>query len=392
LAGVQGLPVEVRVMRKLSAVVLVMAAGISGLALVASATGTSAGGPTPRRLHVSRLEALALDGDRVAYDVAWIKASRKPKRAGHPNRVFVWNLRTGKTINVSGRRGTGADSNNPRVTLSQLAIAGTRVAWLTQSRFASPKGEDDLFASSVRRPKVGRVDQEVRNGHDCGKMVHGEVCPGVYLGGLVGAGNQIVVNRSATDQTGFETTGGLYALDGTRLKTLTTGGDTFWAVDVDQGRVAVLRNSQVYYEENVGLYSSTGAPLISVTPTAQAYQVALSGRNLAVVEAGAKLALYDADTGSLRKTFTLRGPTLWLWGTTFDVQGNIAVYAAGRSIRALNLSTGKDRLIGRLPHQITVAHIDSFGLVYANVGVYYARGFAGPIVFLPFKQVAAAVS
>ena len=47
-----------------------------------------------------------------------------------------------------------------------------------------------------------------------------------------------------------------------------------------------------------------------------------------------------------------------------------------------------------------MALIDSFGLVYANTSAWPnpsgsfdgPNGVAGPIVFLPFKQVAAAVS
>ena len=72
--------------------------------------------------------------------------------------------------------------------LTQLVIAGTRVAWLTTSRFAS-KGEDDLYTSSVRGSKVRRVAQEVRDGINCGRMIHGPfACAGDTLGGLVGAG------------------------------------------------------------------------------------------------------------------------------------------------------------------------------------------------------------
>ena len=40
-----------------------------------------------------------------------------------------------------------------------------------------------------------------------------------------------------------------------------------------------------------------------------------------------------------------------------------------------------------------MARIDSVGLVYANTKrISYQGAFPGPIVFLPFKQVAAAVS
>jgi hypothetical protein len=360
-------------MKKLSGVLLILVVGISGLALVASAGGTSAHGSKLRRLHVSHLEALALDGNRVAYDVA---RSRR-----HRNRVLVWDLLTGKTINMSGRQGTSVDSTKPVVGLTGLAIAGPRVAWLTTSRFAS-QGEDTLYTSSLPRPTVRRAVREVRKSINCGRMIHGPfACAGDYLRGLVGAGNLVVVNRWTVPPYSMPpydvTNPGLYALRGTKLTTLATGGNTIEAVDIDHGRVVVLRDAEVYAEESVGLYSSTGAPPISVTPTSYPTGVALSGSNLVVFE-GPKLALYDAGSGRLRKTFTLHGNP-----ATGDVQGNIAAYSAGRSIRALNLSNGKDRMVGRLAHPVTVTRIDSLGLVYASNTA---------IVFLPSKQVAAAVS
>jgi hypothetical protein len=113
-------------MKKLLSVVLVLAAGISGLALAASAAGTSASGARLVRLHAP-IEALAMSGSQVAYDVADNTSYRKGKRVGLPNRVLVWNLRTGKTTKVSGRQTGGADSA-AWGGLTRLAIAGSRVA------------------------------------------------------------------------------------------------------------------------------------------------------------------------------------------------------------------------------------------------------------------------
>ncbi len=377
-------------MKKLSGVLFVLAAGILGLALMTSAAGTTARAPKSQRLEVSPLEALALDGSRVAYDVAATRTRSHGKLVRHPNRVFIWSLHTDKTINVSGKRGTHADTHSsPATSFEQLAIAGTRVAWLTTSRFDSPKGEDDLYISSVLRPKVRRVSDEVRYGQDCGKMVHDSGCTGDYLGPLVGAGNLIAVNRSTFTVGSWPqiTDGRLYVVNGTKLTQIARGGDTVWATDTDGGRVAVLRDAQVYAEETVGLYSSTGASLISVTPTSSPGAVAISGPNL-VVFGGSKLAVYDASSGSLKRTFAQQGKSIG----PGDAQGNIAVYATGRSMHALNLSSGKDRIVGRLPHSISLARIDSVGLVYTDATAMGRRPIAGPIVFLPFKQVAAAVS
>jgi hypothetical protein len=85
------------------------------------------------------------------------------------------------------------------------------------------------------------------------------------------------------------------------------------------------------------------------------------------------------------------------------VRGDIAVYStplrsnAGQritesAIRALNLSNGKDRPVGRLPGQINLARIDSSGLVYTNNNWTDSHGYENKLVFVPFRQVAAAVS
>jgi hypothetical protein len=155
----------------------------------------------------------------------------------------------------------------------------------------------------------------------------------------------------------------------------------------------------------IGLYSTAGKPLAELTPSAQAKRVALSGRNLVVLEPHGKLVLYDANTGSLKKTFSLHGNPDLLLGQALAVQGNIAVYSTparfskntdGESIvsesaiRALNLSNGKDRPVGRLPGQINLSRIDSTGLVYTNNNWTDRNGYENKLVFVPFKQVAAA--
>src|SRR5205814_9359293 len=110
---------------KLDRAVLVLAAGLlSGLALVASAAGTT----TTQRAKVTHLQqpvvALAVDGDRVAYNLG-ARNAPKPRAV---SKVLVWNIRSGKTIKVSGKKTAAADVTSMGV--FQLAIAGSRVAWL----------------------------------------------------------------------------------------------------------------------------------------------------------------------------------------------------------------------------------------------------------------------
>ena len=61
------------------------------------------------------------------------------------------------------------------------------------------------------------------------------------------------------------------------------------------------------------------------------------------------------------------------------------------AVRATNLTTGKDRVIGTLGGAITLAEIDSAGLVYASNGYGAFKAGNGTLVFMPFAPVAAAV-
>src|SRR3954452_8856836 len=147
---------------KLDRAVLVLAAGLlSGLALVASAAGTS----TTHGVKVKHLQvpvaALAIDGSRIAYDAS-AKLVTKPHAT---NKVLVWNVRTGKTVKVSGAKtavsdGVGGDG------VFQLAIAGSRVAWVVNEG-GNLENEDYLFTSSVTNPKERKVASALRTGDSC---------------------------------------------------------------------------------------------------------------------------------------------------------------------------------------------------------------------------------
>ena len=119
-----------------------------------------------------------------------------------------------------------------------------------------------------------------------------------------------------------------------------------------------------------------------------------------ILEDDGTLAVYDSGTGSLRKTFHLQGSPENL--QALAVHGSIAVYSkpvrfktgavSEGAVHAINLATGKDRVVGRLGGAIPLASIDSAGLVYAS-NLYGASKFGnGTVVFLPLAKVAAAVS
>jgi len=357
-------------MKTLRRVALALAAGAMGLALGGAAAGsTSKSRPKIRHIQ-GRIEALALDGSRIAYDVG-------PQ--GVANKVLVWNVSTGKTTTVSGKHTRSADDSSTGSGVIQLAIAGSRVAWLVNVG-GNTEGDDYLYSSSVTKPKEREVATEQRLGESCPGRSQTN-CAGQWLGGLVASGNLIALNRWTTDAAGSVIDGGLYVLSGTTMKTVANGGITVEAASADGGRVAVLHPGI-----GVVVYSSAGMFLLTVSvPSAAA--TALGGHNLAVLTTTRQLEIWDTRTAKLRKTFAVAGSPKQPPGN-LDVQGNIAIYATGPSLHAVNLSSGKDRAIGKLRGSVAFAHVSSAGVVYST-GRFRSKG---TLVFLPFARVAAAVS
>ena len=361
---------------KLGRAFLVLGTGaVSGLALATSAAGTTSHGITVRQFQLP-VAALAMDGDRVAYDLS---SRYAPDRT---NKVLVWNLRTGRTVTVSGKKTASADTSSTGSGVFQLAIAGSRVAWLVNEG-GNTEGDDYLFTSSLTAPKERKVASAIRLGDGCpGRS--GSSCAGQWLGGLVGSGKLIAANRWTTDGNGSVTAGELDVLSGTKLKRIATGANTVQASVADRGRIAVLRA-----DGSVGMYSAAGKLLFSVTP-AGAEAIALRGQNLLVGTKTQQLQLYNAQTGSLRRTFSTRSTKQ---PRNLDVQGNTAIYTTGSAgvLHALNLSSGKDSAIAERHGGVLFAHMDSAGLVYAGNGSGTNSG-KGTVVFVPLARLKAAVS
>lgn len=356
---------------------LVLTAGsLSGLALVAGAAGTTAT-HSAKVTHLQQpVVALAVDGDRVAYNLG----ARNAPNPRAVSKVLVWNVGTGKTIKVSGKKTASADVTSTGMGVFQLAIAGSRVAWLVNEG-GNLESDDYLFTSSLTHPKERQVASALRSGDGClGRGAAG--CAGPWLGGLVGSGNEIALNRWTTDSQGEMTSGGLYALEGTQTKSIATGVNTVSAVSADGGREAVLRS-----DGSVAVYSKSGSVLAAVNPP-NAEAVALSGKNLVVLSKGRTLEVYDAHTGLLQKTLSTHGKG---GPENLDVQGNVATYTSNSSVRAVNLSSGKDRVVGTLGNRIALARIGTAGLAYAANGTRASFG-KSTLVFVPLARVKAAVS
>ena len=359
-------------MKKLGRGSLVLVAGLaSGLALTASAAGTTKQHASKVRHFQGRILALAMDGSRIAYGI---------EPGSTKNRVVVWNVRSGRAVKVSGPQTAQTGDSSTGSGLFGLAIAGTRVAWLANVG-GNVEGDDYLFASSATNPKERKVASVQRTGDACtgGPPQTNAGCAGNWLLGLVGSGNVIALTRWTTGAEPVATSSANLLVLGKKLAPVTTDTPPFLSLDTDAGRIAALRSLQ-----DVTLYSQSGKLLQTVHPSSAA-AVALSGHNLAVLNTSRTIELFDTQTGALRKTFAARGTKQ---PRNLDVQGNIAIYTTGSAVHAVNLSSGKDRVVAEHRGGPLFARIDGAGLVHASNG--YAPG-KGTIVFVPFAQVAAAV-
>lgn len=357
-------------MKKLQGAVLISVTGVIGLSPAASAIGSLRSAPRTRHTQAA-IEALAIDGNRIAYDVGSTLGKSN-------NRVLVWNVRTGKTTTVSGKHTARMDDSSTGSGVFQLAIAGTRVAWLANVG-GNSEGDDYLFTSSVTKPRERRLATVMRIGDNCpGRSAN---CAGQWLGGLVGSGSLIALNEWTTDDTGSITDGGLYVLSGPMLKSVATGLLTVEAASAEGGRVAAFQPGS-----DVNVYTSAGKFLEAVS-AGRPQAAALSGNNLAVLTATRQLKIWDLRTGVLGKALDVRASAKQPAGN-LDVQGNIAIYTTGPSLHAINLSSGKDRVVGKLGGSVGLARISSAGVVYSN------SRFAskGTLVFVPIARVSATVS
>lgn len=354
--------------------VLLLALAVT-LLVLSSAAGSAPGNRT--RQATGPIRALAMDGSRVAYDVA------NPRGSGAGNHVLVWNLLTGKVTKVSGKRTYQADTTSTGYGVRELAIAGKRVAWII-NQGGNSESDDYLCASSVVKPNERQLADAMRSGPYSSS-------PGDWISGLVGSGSVIAVNRWHAEEQGTITQAGLYLMGTRGLGRIAFGPPTLVAKSTDGARIAVLRT-----DGTVAVYSTAGRLLLNVTPSA-AKMITLHGRYLIVLTTTRKLEVYNSHTGSLLKTLPVRG-RVKATPQNLDVETNIAVYTVWPEVRAVNLKSDKDRVIGHMRafyfYDRVFAQIEPAGVIYAgNVRNRPARYLeTGTLVFVPFARVAAAVS
>lgn len=340
---------------------------VAVLALAAGAAGAPP--PATTRQAAGPIEALAMDGSRIAYDV---QGNLAPG-VGRCNKVYAWNVASGSLTTVSGKGTCEAENTSTGAGVRELAVAASRVAWIVNQGGNSEK-DDYLYTALLPKPKERKLAYGLR----VGGGAYDEPWVGAWIGGLTGSGAVLAVNQWTTAQGGVVDTARLRTI-ASGLRTIASGSQTLQAGSTDGKRIAVLRQ-----DGSVALYSSSGKLLRRVQPSAPK-EVALGGGYLGVLTKANTIEVYSASTG--KRLFT-RHPAKG--AASLDIEGGIAVYAApkagGRQLRTvhvLRLKTGKDTVLTTQARGVVDVQIEAPGVAYA----VYTTGYRGAVVFVPMNRV-----
>ncbi|HSC51323.1 MAG TPA: hypothetical protein VLD16_13760 [Gaiellaceae bacterium] len=340
---------------------------VAALALAAGAAGAPA--PAKVRPAAGPIESLAMDGSRIAYDV---RGDLGPG-VGRCNRVYAWNVAGGSLTTVSGKGTCQADITSTGAGVAELAVAGSRIAWIVNQGGNSEKS-DELYTALLPRPKERRLAAVVRTGGG----EYGEPWVGGWIDGLAGSGTLLAVNHWSTAAGGVVDAARLRTIT-SGLRTIASGPQTLRVGSTDGTRIAVLRQ-----DGSVALYSKSGAFLRRVQPGAP-QEVALGGGYLAVLTKASTIEVYSASTG--KRLFT-RHPAKG--AASLDVEGGLAVYAAPkpggtqlRTVHVLRLATGRDTVLTTQARGVVAVQIEPPGVAYA----VHTPGYRGAVVFVPMKRV-----
>jgi hypothetical protein len=353
--------------------------------LLPAGAGASKAAPARSVATLGEIEAISMDGRLVAYDVG----ARENVHA-NCNKVVVWNVRTGAKRTVSGKHTCEADDSSTGAGVAELAVAGKRVAWIV-NQGGNTESTDDLYTSSWSHPKERHLASAERFGDVDGAL------QGNWIGGLVGSGRLLAVNRWSTDAQGGVTQGKLQRVR-RGLSKIASGLGTLVAGSAESGRIAVIRQGG-----DVAVYSSTDGSVVSTVSPGALRDVALTKTRLLVLTQANKVQVYGVKSGKLLHSRHVKGK----WSkpgrrgseARLDAYKSVAVYSSRNKIYALNISTGKNVLLKKAPKTLEPLsnpqprlEIEKPGLVYAyDTFNHKSLTVHGHVAFVRMAKVRAAV-
>ena len=258
----------------------------AGMVLLIFGVSAAAGKPpVGRTKEVMRsVQTVAMNGVEVAYSTG------DGVFSGPGDKVYVWNVRTGKGRLVSG--------HNPDP-VYEVAISSKGVAWIARGGTASdPTAEinESLFSGSLGKPSQPEsLDSAFRTESESVPDFPGG-CDGDWIGGLVGSRNVLAVNRWTTVTPGSVVTAAeLDLVTPSGLRRKISSANSLVAQSTDGTHIAVLQSRDAWpyagslcgtaAAATVRIYAPTGK-LIAHLNVAGAKELALSGNNLAVLTRG----------------------------------------------------------------------------------------------------------
>jgi hypothetical protein len=338
-------------------------------AVAAGVAGAAVQQPSHAFWTTGRVTGLAADGNRVAIGTTALKNAC--------DRVIVWNPFTRANERWATRTncGAGTDTSGGQA-LREVALAGTRVAWLES--ISGNNQELTLRTATLSRPSTRDLVFAV-NGNGAGGDPTGQ-----YVGETHGDGDLLAFRTwtvcapdipnppCSQPKSGAAPT--LWRATATSKAQVTKAAGTLVAVDA--GRLAVRSGVEVT------LFDSAGHVVRTIATTPGAGGTALNGTQLATVD-GSTLSVYSTTTGTLTKTIALPRS-----GKLLDLQSGIALVQLGdRELRVVRISDGRDRVLATAASTLAGGQLESAGAWYAwNVR---SGKTLGRVAFLSWTQVLA---
>jgi hypothetical protein len=340
---------------------------VVAVALAAVPAG-GASSPKPYVKNVTGwVTALAMDGSQVAF-------ATKAYAPTNCFKAFTWSVATHAGVLVSGPKKGSCHSEEPSgETISAIALAGKRVAWI-RSLAGNTEADDYLYTATLGQREV-KLESATRTGDTSGSSMKGR-----WIGGLVGSGKLLTANIWATDGSGTVTYATLEGVTPGKLHQLAAGPGTLTAESSDSDRVAVARS-----DGTVAIYGGGGSLLETITPSS-VKEIALRKDYLVALTKTRTLEIYNANTGAFIRKWPVPAGTAHL-----DVNQNIAVFSVWRRVYAVQLTTGKQAVIAGAKRAIVAAQIEAPGVVYAYNTVKGLKDI-GNIAFLPLAGVTSALA
>lgn len=334
------------------------------VAAVAAGAGLAAGpAPAPELRLKGHVDDLSADGPWVA-----VQTSEERPKFEFCNGVVLWNVVTGKKVEV----GLGAAACESSDAFAYwFGFAGGRVVWTSYEEQRYPVCS--VWTATVTASRARLIHEcpaDSETGYGAGQEVGAWAGDGPLLVGSVAYGD----SGCDTDcDSPLDT--GLIRVVGQRLRQVREGQQTLVVRSVSGNRIATLRPDGA-----VGVLDPSGR-VLRVLPfrPKQVREVAIDGNDL-LVKKETELAVYDARSGALRKTWKLRAGSALV-----DAHAGIAVLIRADRVQLLGVTDGHGDAY-TAPGAVAGAALEAAGLVYA-----YNRGketkATARVLFVPFARV-----